>query len=100
MIRGQGEFGVRDAEKFERWKPSDKQDWMTVKELADYVCRDVSWIRRLDRRGQLPKAARFKVGRLSIRLYSPAQADQILSFFRVREQSKLTRSKRKRRAHA
>jgi hypothetical protein len=82
MVKGQGRFGVLDAEKFERWKPADKQDWMTVTELARLVERDPTWIRKLDREGKLPKAARFKVGRLSIRLYTPAQQVEIQQLFK------------------
>ena len=84
MVRGQGKYGVLDEEKFERWKPPDKQDWMTVTELARFVGRTPDWIRQLDREGKLPKAARFKVGRLSIRLYNPAQQAEIVEMFRGR----------------
>lgn len=94
-MRGQGPNGIGTQEDFSRWKPADKLDWLTMTELARYVERDVSWLRRMDRQGQLPKAARFKVGRLSVRLYSPAQADQIFSMFRARDEARLTRPKPK-----
>jgi hypothetical protein len=94
-VRGQGQHGIGTQEDFSRWKPKGKEDWMTMTELARHVDRDVSWLRRLDRMGQLPKAARVKVGRLSVRLYSPRQAAQILQMFRARDAAKLTRSKPK-----
>lgn len=95
MTRGQGKFGVIDAETFERWKPADKQDWMTVMELARHVGRGARWLRKLDRQGQLPKAARFKVGRLSVRLYSPRQQAEILRMFRARDGAKVKSTKTK-----
>jgi hypothetical protein len=94
-VRGQGPNGIGTSEDFSRWKPKDKQDWLTMTELARKVGRDVSWLRRMDRQGQLPKAARAKVGRLSVRLYSPKQADQILQMFRARDEARLTRAKPK-----
>jgi hypothetical protein len=94
-MRGQGPHGIGTSEDFSRWKPKDKQDWLTMTELARKCGRDVSWLRRLDRQGQLPKAARVKVGRLSVRLYSPAKADQIFQMFRARDEARLTRSKPK-----
>lgn len=99
-MRGQGPNGIGVQEDFSRWKPDDKQDWLTMTELARHVGRDVSWLRRLDRKGQLPKAARFKVGRLSVRLYSPRQADQIFQIFRARDAAKVTSSKRKSKGRA
>lgn len=94
-MRGQGPNGIGTQEDFSRWKPADKQDWMTMTELARYVGRDVSWLRRMDRQRQLPVAARVKVGRLSVRLYSPRQAAQILRLFRARDEERLIRSKTK-----
>lgn len=50
-MRGQGPNGIGTQEDFSRWKPKDKQDWMTMTELARYVERDASWLRRMDRQG-------------------------------------------------
>jgi hypothetical protein len=99
-MRGQAPYGIGTQEDFDRWKPPDKLDYMTVQELANYCARDASWIRRLDREGKLPKAARFKVGRLSVRLYSPAQQLEILRIFRARDKARMTRSRKGRKGVA
>lgn len=56
-------------------KPPRFQDHMTLTEVVREVKRDPSWIKRLEREGRIPKAARF--GKLRTRLWSPKQVDEI-----------------------
>jgi hypothetical protein len=58
-------------------KPVRFRHYFTVKELADYVDRDPSWIKRLERDGRIPVATRITKGELQIRLWSPEQVDEI-----------------------
>lgn len=60
-------------------KPPKFKDHLTLGELCEYVERDPSWIKQLERDGKIPKAQRVQRGKLSIRLWSPAQADEIIS---------------------
>lgn len=60
-------------------KPRGRQDYLTLSEMAAFVERDPSWIRWLEKEGRIPKAARVTRGKISIRLWSPAQADEIKS---------------------
>lgn len=59
------------------WKPKDKKHFLTLSEMCELVERDPSWIRLLERQGRIPRAARVKRGRIEIRLWSPAQAQEI-----------------------
>jgi hypothetical protein len=58
-------------------KPKKFQDYMTLSEVASAVERDPSWIRLLEANDRIPKATRIKRGQLQIRLWSPAQVDEI-----------------------
>jgi hypothetical protein len=58
-------------------KPTKFKDYLTITEMSKAVDRDISWLRKLERDGKIPKAARVKVGKLSVRLWSPAQRDEI-----------------------
>ncbi len=63
-------------------KPDRFQDYLTITELSRYVDRDISWLRKLERDGKIPEAHRVQVGKLSVRLWSPTQADEIYSIVR------------------
>jgi hypothetical protein len=54
------------------------QNHMTIAELARYVKRDPSRIRQLERQDRIPKAVRVRRGQNEVRLWSPAQCDEIL----------------------
>lgn len=58
-------------------KPEGFKDYLTITEMSKAVDRDISWLRKLERDGKIPKAHRVKVGKLSVRLWSPAQRDEI-----------------------
>jgi hypothetical protein len=58
-------------------KPPRFKDYFTLSELCVEVGRDPSWIRKLEADGKIPKAKRVQRGKLSIRLWSPAQVDEI-----------------------
>lgn len=58
-------------------KPTKFQDHYTITELSRHVRRDPSWLKRLERDGRIPTAARVQFGELSIRLWSPNQVDEI-----------------------
>lgn len=59
-------------------KPEGYQDYFTLAELSAYVGKDPSWIRALEKEGRIPQASRVKRGKLKVRLWSPAQADEIV----------------------
>jgi DNA-binding transcriptional MerR regulator len=58
-------------------KPNKFKDHMTIAELARFVRRDPSRIRQLERAGRIPKAVRVTRGENEVRLWSPAQCDEI-----------------------
>ena len=58
-------------------KPERYQDWLTLTEVARLVDRDISWIRRLEAEGKIPKAKRYPRGELSIRLWPPHDVEEI-----------------------
>lgn len=91
--------GSRDD--YSRWKPEDKQDYLTLQELCDRVGRQRRWMLELEGRGELPKPIRYKVGNLRVRLYSPQQVRKIEAMFRAIDQAK-EKSKRdpEKRKHA
>lgn len=62
-------------------KPRGHEKWLTITELSVKVGKDISWIRKLERENKLPKAKRFKHGELRIRLWSPAQVEEIAEIF-------------------
>ncbi len=59
------------------FKPERYKDYVTITELSRLVNRDISWLRRLERLNRIPQAHRVKAGELSVRLWSPAQVDEI-----------------------
>lgn len=63
-------------------KPEKFRDYLTVAEVARKVGRDVSRIKALEREDRLPKPVRHKVGKLEVRLYSPAAVEEIETIFR------------------
>lgn len=62
-------------------KPDKFQHYLTIGELARIVKKDVSWIRKLEREGRVPEGTRHKIGSIEIRLYSPAQVQEIKEIF-------------------
>jgi len=58
-------------------KPKKFRDHLTLKELSERVGKDPRWIRRLETAGRIPQPRRVSVGQLNVRLWSPAQADEI-----------------------
>jgi len=58
-------------------KPVKFQDYLTLAELAAFCARDPSWLRYLEKEGRIPEAQRVQRGQISVRLWSPAQADEI-----------------------
>jgi hypothetical protein len=58
-------------------KPKKFQDYLTLSELAEKAERDPSWIRWLEAEDRIPRAIRVKRGKISVRLWSPEQADEV-----------------------
>jgi hypothetical protein len=58
-------------------KPKGFEDYFTLKETSLAVQRDPAWLRKLEAADRIPKAHRVKVGKLSVRLWSPRQVDEI-----------------------
>jgi hypothetical protein len=59
-------------------KPVKFRDYMTLAEVSDHVERDPSWIRLLEKDGRIPRAIRVKRGKVQVRLWSPAQVEEII----------------------
>jgi hypothetical protein len=76
-------FRVRKIKDLTPLKPGKFQDYLTLLELAREVERDPSWLRRLERRGSIPEAHRVPRGQLMIRLYSPAQVNEIKAILKT-----------------
>jgi|SRR5215471_8341723 len=72
---GIGRSVPRDIDYF---KPARFKSYFTLAEMAREVPCDPSWLRKLERAGRIPKAHRVQRGKLSIRLWSPAQRDEIV----------------------
>jgi len=62
-------------------KPVRFQNHVTLTELSRIVDRDISRIRRLEEEGRLPRASRYRVGQLEVRLWSPEQVEEIKEVF-------------------
>lgn len=58
-------------------KPPKFRNHVTITELSRIVGRDISRLRQLEREGRIPEAARVERGTLQIRLWSPAQVEEI-----------------------
>jgi hypothetical protein len=50
---------------------------MTITEVARACDRDISWIRKLEKDGRIPKAQRVQAGAIMVRLWSPTQVEEI-----------------------
>ena len=50
---------------------------MTIGELSVKVDKGRLWLRKLEREGRIPEAKRHRVGKITIRLFSPAQVEEI-----------------------
>lgn len=68
---------LRDMSYF---KPARYQHYLTIAELAEEVDRGISWLRTLERRGDIPQPRRVTRGELAVRLYSPEQVTEIKQF--------------------
>lgn len=60
------------------FKPKRFKEYFTLAEMSREVGCDPSWLRKLERAGRIPEASRVQRGKLSIRLWSPAQRDEIV----------------------
>lgn len=61
------------------FKPEKFRDYFSLSELSEHINMDSRWIRRLEADGRIPKATRVSWGKLKVRLWSPAQVEEILS---------------------
>lgn len=59
------------------WKPKEFKHYKTLGELASDLEKDPSWLRKLERRGTIPRPPTVKRGQLHIRLYSPENEAEI-----------------------
>ncbi len=60
------------------FKPKKYKHYFTLAEMAREVQCDPSWLRKLERAGRIPEAQRVQRGKLAIRLWSPADRDEII----------------------
>lgn len=74
-------FGRSERQGVSRFKPNGYEHYLTISELATEVGREISWIKQLERKDRLPAPNRVKVGKLSVRLYSPEMVDEIKAIF-------------------
>ena len=72
---------VGSTDNFDRWKPKTMRNHLTMTELCRVVDRTPARIKQLERVGRIPAPARVKVGRLQVRLYSPAEVTKIKVHF-------------------
>ena len=62
-------------------KPKKFRHYMTLHEVSQAVNRDRTRILQLEKEDRIPIASRVKVGKLEVRLWSPAQVDEIRDVF-------------------
>ena len=79
----------------QRWKPVGFEQYKTRGEVIVLVKRDRTVLRHHERIGNIPSPIRVKVGRHSVRLYSPTEVEQIVAFFAAIDE-KLAKQKRRR----
>jgi hypothetical protein len=73
-IRGKARTG---AASLQHLKPKKFRDYLTLGEVAMKLGHDPRWLTRLEAAGRIPKATRVDHGKLSYRLWSPAQVEEI-----------------------
>jgi len=74
LITGRNAVLPREMDYF---KPARYRQHLTLAEMAREIPCDPSWLRKLERAGRIPMAQRVQRGKLSIRLWSPEQRDEI-----------------------
>jgi len=74
LITGRNAVLPREMDYF---KPARYRNHLTLAEMAREIPCDPSWLRKLERAGRIPMAQRVQRGKLSIRLWSPEQRDEI-----------------------
>lgn len=74
-------YGQSEAKGVSRFKPKGYEHYLTISELSKEVDRETSWIKQLERQDRLPAPIRVKVGKLSVRLYSPEMVEEIKAIF-------------------
>lgn len=65
-----------------QFKPPKFAHYLTLGELSAHVGKDRDYMRRLERQDRLPIPTRHKMGKLSVRLYSPAQVREVEEIFK------------------
>ncbi len=64
-------------------KPARFRNWLSLQEMANAVGRDKSTLRRLEAQDKIPRAQRYKVGDLEIRLWPRAQVAEIQTILKT-----------------
>jgi hypothetical protein len=85
-------YDLKPKRSVDYWKPAKFKNYLTISELAYYVRRDPSVLRRAEKSGRIFTAARVRRGQLTIRLYSPQQAEELRRYF---EDGKKAKSKKR-----
>jgi hypothetical protein len=65
-------------------KPTKFRDYFTISEVCREVDRHETLLRKLEREGKIPRAARVQKGKIEIRLWSPEQVVEIQAIFNAR----------------
>jgi hypothetical protein len=68
---------AKDMRYLDYLKPPRFKDHFTLAEMAREIRCDPSWLRKLEHAGRIPQAQRVQRGKLMVRLWSPAQRDEI-----------------------
>lgn len=74
---------VGSTDDFNRWKPANMRNHLTMTELCRVVDRTPSRIKTLEKKGVIPSPARVRVGAIKggVRLYSPKEVAKIKKHF-------------------
>lgn len=73
---------VGSKDNYNRFKPDNLRDHLTMAEVCAKVSRSRDRIKQLEKEGVLPSPIRVKVGRLRVRLYSPQEVKRIEQHFK------------------
>lgn len=72
---------VGSTDNFNRWKPKNMRNHLTMTELCRVVDRTPARIKQLEKTGRIPAPVRIMVGELPVRLYSPKEVAKIKKHF-------------------
>lgn len=81
VVRGMQKF-VDKEPRIVAMKPEGMKDYLTRRQLADLLGRDIKRLSQLEKENRIPSPIRVKQGKQTFRLYSPKEVEQIVEFFK------------------